>query len=270
LSLLILAVLEGGQAWAWNSPQSIGAFGLGAVLLGFFVWAESRAEEPVLPLWVFSRRLLLTTSLIGLGVGAILIGLTSYVPTYLERTLGTPPLIAGLALAVLTIGWPISASLSGRLYLRFGFRTTVLIGLAFAVTGSIALASTAQAPALWFVALCCFVIGLGMGLIAVPSLIAAQSSVEWDERGVVTGTNLFARSIGSAVGVAIFGALANAIFLAAGTETDVGVVEQASGVVFIGVAVAAVATVVAAIAMPRTPRRVETAPGGAAPEGAAA
>jgi MFS family permease len=121
----------------------------------------------------------------------------------------------------------------------------------------VALAVSAPNPTLWFVALSCFVIGLGMGLIAVPSLIAAQSSVEWNERGVVTGTNLFARSIGSAVGVAIFGALANAIFLAAGTETDVAVVEQASGVVFIGVAVAAVATVVAALAMPRRSRVAE-------------
>ena len=80
LSLLILALLEGGQAWAWNSWQSIGAFALGGVLLVLFVLVERRAPEPILPLWVFSRRLLLTTSLIALGVGAVLIGLTSYVP----------------------------------------------------------------------------------------------------------------------------------------------------------------------------------------------
>jgi EmrB/QacA subfamily drug resistance transporter len=272
LSLLILGVLEGGQAWAWNSPQSIGAFSIGAVLLGLFVWAESRASEPVLPLWVFSRRLLLTTSLVSLGVGAILIGLTSYVPTYLERTLGVEPVVAGLALAVLTIGWPISASLSGRFYLRIGFRNTVLIGMALVLVGVTVLASTAFAPVLWFVALCCFVIGLGMGLVATPSLIAAQASVEWNERGVVTGTNLFSRSIGSAVGVAIFGAVANAIFLAAGTETAVPVVEAASTAVFVGVGVAAIVTVVAALAMPRRERVVESGVvgGGAAAEGAAA
>ncbi len=104
LSLLILGVLEGGQTWAWNSPQSIGAFGIGGLLLIGFVFAERYAAEPVLPLWVFSRRLLLTTALISLGMGAILIGLTSYVPTYLERSLGSTPLVAGLTLAVLTIG----------------------------------------------------------------------------------------------------------------------------------------------------------------------
>ena len=84
MTLLILGVLEGGQAWAWSSPTSIAVFAVGTALLVGFVFAERRAAEPILPLWVLSRRLLLTTGLIALGVGAILIGLTSYVPTYLR------------------------------------------------------------------------------------------------------------------------------------------------------------------------------------------
>ncbi|MDQ1598123.1 MAG: hypothetical protein QOI70_1547 [Microbacteriaceae bacterium] len=269
LSLLILAVLEGGQAWAWDSLQSIGSFVVGGILLVGFTIAERYAAEPVLPLWVLSRRLLLTTALISLGVGAILIGLTSYVPTYLETSLGATPVVSGLALAVLTIGWPIAASQSGRFYLRIGFRNTVLIGTAIAVIGTLPLVIFSQTPNIGIVAASCFVIGLGMGLVAVPSLIAAQVSVEWNQRGVVTGTNLFARSIGSALGVAIFGAIANAIFLSrGGGETNVGTVELASGSVFISVAVAAVATVAAAFAMPRTPPPAQ-AQGNPAPEGAA-
>lgn len=77
LSLLILAVLEGGQAWAWKSSQSFGAFAVGGVLLGLFAVAESRAEDPIVPHWVFSRRLRPTTLLISLGGEEILIGLTS-------------------------------------------------------------------------------------------------------------------------------------------------------------------------------------------------
>jgi len=253
LSLLILAVLEGGQAWAWNSVQSVGAFALGALLLVAFVFIERRAAEPVLPLWVLSRRLLLTTSLVSFGTGAILIGLTSYVPTYLEKTIGAEPLVAGLALAALTIGWPISASQAGRLYLRIGFRSTVLIGMSLAVLGPVALTLTSGFPSVFLVAACCVVTGLGMGLAVTPSLIAAQSSVLWNERGVVTGTNLFARSVGSAVGVAIFGAIANSVFAATpGGENNVQTVESASTAVFIAVTVAAIATVAAAFAMPRT------------------
>jgi len=251
LSLLILALLEGGQAWAWNSWQSIGAFALGGVLLLLFVLVERRAPEPILPLWVFSRRLLLTTSLIGLGVGAVLIGLTSYVPTYLEGSLNVSPLLAGLALAALTLGWPLAAGFSGRLYLRWGFRNTILIGMTFVLLGGFSVAGFAGTPNVVLVAVSCFIIGLGMGLVATPSIIAAQASVAWNERGVVTGASQFARSIGSAVGVAIFGAIANSIF---GPEpVAVSALVAGSQAVFVAVVVAGVVTLLAALAMPKTP-----------------
>ncbi|MDQ1549987.1 MAG: hypothetical protein QOD27_1645 [Microbacteriaceae bacterium] len=252
LTLIILAVLEGGQAWAWDAPQSIGAFAIGGVLLVAFVLAERKAVEPVLPLWVFSRRLLLTTASVSLGVGAVMIGLTSFVPTYLETSLGATPIIAGLTLAVLTIGWPLAASLSGRVYLRIGFKRTVLIGIFFVLLGAVVLAAFTLTPMLVVVAVSCFVIGIGLGLVAPPSLIAAQSSVEWNERGVVTGTNMFARSMGSAVGVAIFGAVANAILgSSAAAHNSPHAVEGATLSVFIAVVIAAAATGVAALAMPR-------------------
>ncbi|MCU1470182.1 MAG: putative integral rane transport protein [Glaciihabitans sp.] len=262
MSLIILAVLEGGVAWAWDSLPSIGAFVLGGLMLIAFVFVEQRAAEPVLPTWVFSRRLLLSTSLVGLGVGAIVVGLSAYVPTYLEGAIGAPPLVAGLALAALTLGWPLAASVSGRFYLRIGFKNTVLVGLVFAILGSLSLAAFADDPSVAIVAVSCFVIGLGMGLIAVPSLVAAQSSVEWNQRGVVTGANLFSRSIGSAVGVAIFGAIANAV-IARSVGTTSGAVVHSSADVFIAVAVAVVATVGAALSMPRTPVAGAGAPTGA-------
>jgi MFS family permease len=212
----------------------------------------------VLPLWVFSRRLLSSTSLVSLGVGAIVIGLSAYVPTYLEGSLGSTPIIAGLALAALTLGWPIAASQAGRLYLRIGFRNTALIGLSFAIVGSVGLAMFAHSPSIATVAITCFIIGLGMGLIAVPTLIAAQSSVGWEQRGVVTGANLFFRSIGSAVGVAIFGAIANALIGSSGKTPSVSAVIQSSTAVFIAVAIVVLATVLAALAMPRS--RVDVVP----------
>ncbi|MFP7832635.1 MDR family MFS transporter [Marisediminicola sp. LYQ134] len=267
LTLVILGILEGGQAWAWNSPQSLTVFAAGGLLLLAFVFAERRADEPVLPLWVLSRRLLGVTALVSVGVGAILIGLTSYVPTYLEGVLDVSPLTAGLTLAALTIGWPISASLSGRLYLRFGFRATVLTGSVITTTGALALVASAGDPSIPLVAASCFVVGLGLGLVATPSLIAAQSSVEWNERGVVTGTNLFARSMGSAVGVAVFGAVANALFASVGTDpTAPEAVQAGSTSVFVGVAISAVAVVAVALAMPG---RAASASGGAADDGAA-
>lgn len=253
LSLLILGALEGGQAWAWNSPMSIAVFSAGIVMLIAFLFVERRAAEPILPSWVVSRRILGTTALISFGVGAVMLGLTSYVPTFLEGVLSTSPMFAGMALAALTIGWPISASQAGRLYLRIGFKATALIGVLVAVMGLVILTATAATPNVVFVAASCFVVGLGLGLVATPTLIAAQSSVEWHERGVVTGTNLFARSIGGALGVAVFGAVANAIHAGSPDGApNVQTTVSASGAVFFAVLIAAALTVLAVIAMPAT------------------
>jgi EmrB/QacA subfamily drug resistance transporter len=208
-SLLILGFLEGGVAWAWTSPMSLALFIVGIGLLIAFVFIERRADEPILPLWVLSRRILAATSLVSLLVGALVVGLTSYVPTYVQSVLGFGPLVAGFALATLTIGWPLAAALAGRLYLRIGFRDTALIGAGIALLGTFLVTRLDEHSSVSTVAAFCFVLGLGMGLIASPTLVAAQSVVGWDQRGVVTGTNMFARSAGSAIGVAVFGAIAN-------------------------------------------------------------
>jgi len=254
MTALVLGVLGGGQSWAWNSAPSIGAFTAGVVLLVAFVLVERRAPEPILPLWVFSRRLLCATTIVAFGVGAILMGLTSYVPTFLEGSLGVEPIVAGLALAALTVGWPATASIAGRFYLRWGFKRTSVGGATLVIVGAAALVATVHAPNIALTAIACFVIGGGMGLLAVPTLIAAQASVEWDERGVVTGNNMFARSLGSAIGVAVFGAIANSIF----GEGDIhaigpAAIQAGSAAVFVGVLVVAAVTAVAVVAMPRTP-----------------
>ena len=154
-------------------------------------------------------------------------------------------------MAALTLGWPIAASNSGRLFLRIGFRRTALIGLTITVMGAAALLAASFAPNVWTTALACFIVGLGLGLVASPTLIAAQSSVPWSERGVVTGANMFLRSVGSAVGVAIFGAIANGVITRSGLgEHSPVAIQSASAAVFLAVVVTAVITIAAAVAMP--------------------
>ena len=154
-----------------------------------------------------------------LAVGVMLIGLTSYVPLFVQGVLGTGALVAGFALAALTLGWPIAASVAGRIYLRIGFRNTALIGSAIVVVGAFLMTQLSSDSSVWQVGATCFVVGLGMGLVASPTLIAAQSAVDGRDRGVVTGTNMFARSMGSALGVAVFGAIANAALGRQGRRT---------------------------------------------------
>jgi EmrB/QacA subfamily drug resistance transporter len=211
LALVLIGVLEGGQSWAWNSPVSVAILAAGVAALVAFVLVERTAPEPMVPLWIFQRRLLLVSGLVSVGVGAILYGLTSYVPTYAQEVLGAGPLAAGFALATLTLGWPIAASQSGRVYLRLGFRGCALIGTTLILGGCALLLLLGRDSSVYEVGAYGLVIGLGMGLTASPTLIAAQSSVGWAERGVVTANIVFLRSLGSAVGVAVFGAVANAV-----------------------------------------------------------
>jgi EmrB/QacA subfamily drug resistance transporter len=228
-SLMILGLLEGGVAWRWASVQSLVIFVIGVVLLVAFIFVERRAAEPVLPLWVFSRRILAGGNLASLGIGALVIGLSSYLPTYAQGVLGTSAVVAGFALAALTVGWPLAASLSGRIYLKIGFRDTALIGSLFIISGAVLVALLGENSSVWAAAGAAFVLGIGLGLTASPTLVAGQSVVGWERRGVVTGANMFSRSLGSAVGAAVFGAIANATLAARFASPPAGVAGRLPG-----------------------------------------
>jgi EmrB/QacA subfamily drug resistance transporter len=209
-SLAIVALLEGGVAWPWGSAPGALVAGSAVLMLVAFVAVERRAVEPILPLWVFRRRITVGANLASLAVGAVLIGLSSFVPAFVQGVLGHGALVAGFTLASLTVGWPLAAAYAGRVYMRIGFRDTALIGVAFVSAGVILCALLGPAAALWKVGGSCFIVGVGLGFTASPLLVAVQSVVGWDRRGMVTGTNMFFRSLGSAVGAALFGAIANA------------------------------------------------------------
>jgi MFS family permease len=180
------------------------------------------------------------------------------VPLYAQAVLGYGAVVAGFAVAALTLGWPIAASLSGRVYLRVGFRNCALFGTVFAIAGSALLLTVGPDSSVWRIAIACWVIGIGMGFLASPILIAAQQSADWQTRGVVTGTNMFARSLGSAVGVAVFGAIANAAVTSRVGDAHedlehlpAGVLSPAIHDVFLGSSVIAVLVVLAVLVIPR-------------------
>ncbi|MGG5257801.1 MDR family MFS transporter [Phycicoccus avicenniae] len=260
---LLVALLEGGVLWSWGSPVSIGLFAAAVVLLVAFVVVERRAAEPVLPLWVFSHRVVGGAMLVSLVVGVMLLGLTSYVPLYAQGVLGTGAIVAGFALAAMTMGWPVAAATSGRLYLRLGFRTTLLIGSVLTVAGSGVLLAVGPDSSVWLLAGACLVLGLGFGYVASPSLVAAQSAVPWRERGVATSASIFARSVGSAVGVAAFGAVANTVVRdrLGHTPSDLeslpaGVLAPALSAVFVVAAGVSVTMLLASLVMPKVVREV--------------
>jgi len=198
----------------------------------------------------------------------MLIGLTSFIPLYAQGVLHTSALVAGFALAALTLGWPLAASMAGRIYLRIGFRRTALIGAVVIMIGAGLLDLLSSRSSVWQVGATCFVIGFGLGLVSSPTLISAQSSVEWDRRGVVTGTNVFARSMGSALGIAVFGAIANSSLShgvggqisSTASAIPVAVLEHALHRVFLAAGVVAVLLTIAVLIMPSRLAISQTAP----------
>ena len=248
ISLVVLGLLEGGESWAWASWPTFAIFGAAVALILAFVAVERRAESPVLPPWVFRTPVLRITSAISLLVGGLIVGLSSYVPTLGQEVLGASAIVSGFALATLTIGWPIAAAQAGRLYLTIGFRATGLLGVGLAVAGALVLVVPDPAGTLWTVAVGCLLIGAGMGWVAAPALVVAQSSVAWSDRGVATGTNMFARALGSAVCVAVFGALVNGVV---GNHPTPAAIATGVHRVFVGILVLALAMLVLELLMPR-------------------
>ena len=255
-TLLLLGLLEGGQAWAWGSALGVGIFVLAAALIAAFVYVELRVEHPIFSLALLKRRVVAASTIASLMIGVVVLGLSTYVPIYAQNVLGFGALIAGLALAALTIGWPAAASQAGRLYLRWGFRVTSVIGSLLVALGAGLTLMLREHSSIWLVALFCFIIGCGMGFTAVPSLIAAQSSAEYRERGAVTGTNMFARSMGSAIGVAIFGAVVNSrvTLTAAGVPEGAGLA-SAMHLVYLSIFVVALVLLVSVLFLPGHRRR---------------
>lgn len=259
---LLLALLEGGVRWSWTSPTSIALFAVAVVVLVAFVVVERRAAEPVLPSWVFRHRVVVAAMITTLIVGVLMMGMTTYVPLYGQSVLGHGAVASGLALAAIAIGWPLAASNSGRLYLTVGFRTTMLIGGAIGTAGATLLLLVGPGSSILVLAAPCFVMGLGFGLVASPAIIAAQSAVSWQQRGVATGSAMFSRSVGSAVGVAAFGAIVNHVVTSKVGDSvpdldhlPVGVLEPAIHAVFVACVVVAVALLGVGLLMPR---RVES------------
>jgi EmrB/QacA subfamily drug resistance transporter len=209
VGLLILGLLEGGVHWAWTSAPSITVLSAAALALTGFVWQERRAPEPTVPGWVLTRRAPLGAALANGVIGLLMIGMITYLPTYAQGVLGTTPVVAGFTLALMTVGWSSAAALSGRLYLRIGFRNTALCGVSLMLLAGLLLSLLPGSAPLWAVALASLLMGGGIGLPAVSLLVGVQSVVGWERRGVVTGTALFTRMVGSAVGAAVFGSVAN-------------------------------------------------------------
>lgn len=210
ITALLLALLQGGRAWGWASPQSFATFGVAVALLALFIWQERRAAEPVLPLSLFRNRIVAVASSAGAVAGAVMFGVTSYVPLFAQGVQGGAARDAGKVVVPMSLAWTISAIIAGRMIVRTGYRRATLIGGTCLLAGGVMLPFLTRDTSFAVIAGMLFLIGMGMGFTNNAFIISLQNAVPWSLRGVATATNQFSRTMGGVVGVAVMGAVLNA------------------------------------------------------------
>ena len=209
ITLLLAALLEGSARWGLASPITLGCVALAAVGMVLFVWQETRAEEPMLPLDLFRTRVIAVASAGNAVIGTLLLAASAYVPMFAQGVIGGTATDAGMTLATMSIGWPIASAISGRLLLRIGYRRLVVLGGAVAALGCGLLTLAGAGTTRVALSLTMGVLGVGLGFMATPFLVAVQNAVPWSRRGVATSATQFFRTIGGAIAVAVFGAMLN-------------------------------------------------------------
>lgn len=209
LTALLLILIEGGQSWAWVSPQTAALLVLAAVALFVFLREEGRAAEPVIPMDLWRNRIIAVAAIGGFFLGAVMVSVSFEIPLYAQGVRGLDALHAGYTLAPMTMGWPLAGAFSGRLAIRYGYRMTASIGMTVCTVGVALLLMLSLNSPIILAAAFSFLIGVGLGLSATPIIIAVQSAVDWTRRGIATGTNMFVRSFGSVVGLAVMSAIVN-------------------------------------------------------------
>lgn len=209
VAALMLALLQGGAAWTWTSPPSLALLAVFALGGAAFLWWERRAAEPILPAAVWRHRVIALSNAASLTTGALLIAVSSYLPTYVQGVLEHSALVAGFALTAMSIGWPLAATLSGKAMIRFGFRPVAVVGGVFLLVGAAFFVTLIPRHGPVWAALGSFFTGVGMGLATTTFVVAVQSSVDWHTRGVATAANLFMRVLGGTIGAALLGSILN-------------------------------------------------------------
>ncbi len=207
---LLLTVL-GGITYPWLSVQIFG-LGLSGLLLGLlFIFWETRAAEPVIPLRLFRSDIFRVSSLLSLLSGAVMFGVMVFIPEYQQIVRGYSATKSGLLMLPLVGGLLVAMIFSGRTISKLGkYRIFPIVGTAVTTLGiwlfsHISLTTSQLMLSVWMV-----VLGLGIGLYMQVMLLAVQNSIDRKDMGAATSVITFFRSMGASFGTAIFGAILTA------------------------------------------------------------
>lgn len=206
IAALMVALTEAGTS---GSPATLLALAVFMAAGAMFVIQERRARDPMIAFALWTRRAIAATNGATLFSGMAVIGLTTFLPMYVQAVMGRSPLEAGFMLTAMVLGWPIAATLGARNFARFGLRPILVFGAALLPIGAISFVFLSPTTQPLLAGLGSLVMGFGMGFLSTAAIVLIQDSVGWAERGAATASNLFARNLGSTLGAALLGTVLN-------------------------------------------------------------
>jgi EmrB/QacA subfamily drug resistance transporter len=208
VSAVLLAVSVYGPEDGWTDSRTLTVFGLGLFLTLLFLWQETRAKEPILPLRLFKNQTFSLTSALGFIIGAGMFGAIVMLPLYLQVVKGNSATSAGLKLIPLMLGIVSMSIFSGKRITTTGrYKIFPIVGAAIMTLGLILMSTLNETTSFGILSIYAIMVGAGLGLSMQTIVIALQNSVDFQDMGIATSSNTFFRSLGGAFGTAIFGTI---------------------------------------------------------------
>ena len=205
ITLLLIVLVESGDPSVLGSPLTVAAIA-GILVSGYlFVRTERKAPEPIVPFSLFHNRIIAVGSVTAFMVGAAMFGALSFIPLFVQGTMGGTATEAGALLTPFLLGWVTMSVVGGRLMFQIGYRPTILAGLFVLVASFTVLTTFGRTTSRAWLIGDILAMGVGMGLVMFALLITVQNSVGRGQLGIATSLNQFSRSIGQTVGVAVMG-----------------------------------------------------------------
>ncbi|MFJ3779583.1 MDR family MFS transporter [Streptomyces sp. NPDC090075] len=210
ITSIVLVTTWGGSEYAWTSARIMELIAIGVVSLVGFVFWQTKAAEPIVPLHIFRSRNFTLMSIIGFIVGFVMFGATLFLPLYQQSVQGASATNSGLLLLPMLGAMLVTSMVAGRVTTSSGRYKIFPIAGGVLLTVGLYLLSTMDTDTSRFTSgVYMAVVGLGMGCLMQITMLVAQNSVEMKDMGVASSSTTLFRTLGSSFGVAIMGALFN-------------------------------------------------------------
>jgi MFS family permease len=208
VSATLLAVSIYGPERGWGNSTTLTYLFSGIALSVIFLFWESKAQEPILPLSLFKNHTFSVTSALGFIIGAGMFGAIVMLPLYLQVVKGDTATEAGLKLIPFMLGIVSTSIYSGKAITKHGhYKRFPIIGTAVMTVGILLMSTLSATTPFWQLSIYAIMVGAGLGLSMQTIVIALQNAVDFKDMGVATSSNTFFRSLGSVFGTAVFGTI---------------------------------------------------------------